>query len=147
MRPGAYGTCHTRCRLRGIGLRSMDLPLSFSSTSCVLPCPQTSIGWHTRPAQFQSRSKCTRGRTGHDPADAIVPTLVHRERGRPRRIEPPHMRLEVLVDARATRGRLVRLFVAERPQDHTGVIAVAADDPLEFRDSLWTRTVDPLLDD
>ena len=73
-----------------------------------------------------------------DPADAIVPPLVHRERGRPRRIEPPHMRLEVFIDARTTRGRLVRFLVAERPEDHTGVIAVAADDPLEFRDSLRT---------
>ena len=61
-----------------------------------------------------------------DAANAIVPALIHRERRRPRRVQPPHMFFQLGVDARAARRRLVRLLVAERPRDDAGVVAVAA---------------------
>ena len=77
-----------------------------------------------------------------DLADAFVPIIVHREGGRPRGIKPLHMGRHLGIDPRSTLGCLVRLFIAERPQNDARVIAVAPDHAVELRSGFRIAAVD-----
>ena len=68
----------------------------------------------------------------HHLADAVAKALVHGERSRTGGVKLAHALLHARDDARAAFGDLLRLFVAERPQDHAGVVAPAPDHRLQF---------------
>lgn len=68
----------------------------------------------------------------HDLANPIAKALVHGEGGGAGGIELAHALLHAADDARAALGDLLRLFVAERPQDHAGMIAPAPHHRLQL---------------
>ncbi len=72
----------------------------------------------------------------HHGGNPFAPLVVHGGGDGAARVEPPRQALHAGDDARAALGALLRFFVAQRPDNHAGMIAVAADHPLELAQGL-----------
>src|SRR5690348_18472433 len=75
----------------------------------------------------------------HDAGDSLAPSAVHRGGDGPGGIEAADEALHGAGDARAAVGALFGFFIAERPEDDAGMIAVAANHAFKLAEALGIR--------